>query len=227
MVTPTEEFWKNIQKETTNKLSWFRETGSWSLLDELNFSSQEEQVKQSINAMKKIPKFEKEAYKIDRDLSIEQKINNWWTKETDSLGYITFLQKNLWDGAYVWEVLEWFEVENEHKGEQKFNREAIKYLWLKEKLPKDYEGFLKIRWNDRQKFMQEYFSKNDKPVLTWFFTPDQTFRHFHDFGILEYCWLWDGNSIDIRKDWCSESLTPGHVGCSPRFGLSVRLIKLD
>jgi len=169
-------------------------------------------------------KLEIENYKIDKELTLEQKLNQWRTKETNVHNH-TFLQKYLWNDAYVWEFLEWNWIKNEGKGEQKFNRKAVEFLWLKDKLPKNYEEFIKIRWGYNQRFIQEYFTKKDKAILTWFFSPVQPYRHFHDFGILEYCWLWDGNAIEINNEWCVEFLTPGHAGCSPHFGLSVRLCK--
>jgi hypothetical protein len=181
--------------------------------------------------VEKLPELETENHKIDINFSTEDKLQNWRTKETDTNGII-YLKKDLWWDAYVREYLEW--VDKEYVWEQKFNRAAVNAVsWLKDKLPKNYEQFEKImrksekiRWENysekirlenHQDFMQKYFSKNGKLMLSGHRNPHN--EKFCDIHGIESCRLWDATDVDLGK--CDTD----HYDTDPRFGFSIRLLK--
>ncbi|MFZ2150803.1 MAG: hypothetical protein WAZ12_00585 [Candidatus Absconditicoccaceae bacterium] len=166
---------------------------------------------QSVESTEKIPELEIENYKIDKTLSLQEKLQNGRTKETDLNG-IVYLRKDLGDGAYVREFFD-----GNYKGEQKFNRAAVQSLGLQDKLPKNYEEFKKIRGENHQDFMQKYFSKNNKLFLSGSRYPRD--KKFNGMGGRENFWLGNGASIGLQ-----EHELP-HESKYPQHGFSVRLIK--
>lgn len=171
-----------------------------------------------LESVEKIPQLETENYKIDKDMSVEEKLKNWRTKEIDANG-IVYLEKNLSYGydAYVWEYLEW--VDNELIWEQKFTWNAIARIpWLWKKMPKDYEQFLKIIGNDYQDFIKKNFSKNGKLMLSGMWHPGN--KAFTEIGERDWIWLWSGNNISLSK------FGSFHYGLKgSMIGYSVRCIK--
>lgn len=210
-----------------NKKQWVEITfhESWTPGNFINiiFSLSEEFLsnKRAPEIITGVPEIESENYKIDKNLSVEEKLKNWWTKEKDSSGII-YLQKDLSpeqqykdNKAYVREYLEW--VDKEYIWEQKFNREAVKKLWLVNKLPKNFKEFKKIRWNNHQNFVNEYFSKNNKPLLSGYW--NRGGKWFFHIGDKEHCWLSNGRSVEINK----KNIT--YYGNNHCFGYSLRLVK--
>ncbi len=180
-----------------------------------------DEIQRDIELAKKYPKLEAENYKIDTDFSTEEKLQHWWTEEIDE-NWIDYLQKHLWWKAYVQEYLGW--VDKEYIWEQKFNGFAADLLWLRDKMPKDYEEFKKIvdKWikennSNYEWFMKRYFSKNGKLMLSGYWNSDD--KEFDSIGNREYCWLWDGRNVVLGED------SMGRDGGSSRFGFSVRLVE--
>lgn len=177
--------------------------------------------KKQAEVLSEIPELENENYKIDEHLSVEEKLKSWRTKEID-FHWIIYLQKDLSpeqrykdDKAYVREYLEW--VDKECIWEQKFNREAVKKLWLVNKLPKNFKEFKKIRWNNHQDFVNKYFSKNNKSLFSGYW--NRGAKWFFDVGDKEHCWLSNGRHVLIDK----KDIT--YYGNNHCFGHSIRLVK--
>ncbi len=183
---------------------------------------------QNVEQVEKLPELETENYKIDTHLSTEEKLQNWRTKETDPNG-VVYLQKDLTPEemdlekkAYVREYLE--QVVEEYIWEQKFNGFAVDKLWLRSCMVKDYETFEKIR-DSRVKenksnhlwFMQKYFSKNGKLMLSGY--RNSNGKDFYNIGQRGRCRLWDGSNVVLYIDDME------HYDYNPRFGFSVRKIK--
>jgi hypothetical protein len=171
---------------------------------------------ESIESMDEIPELESENYKIDTHLSVEDKLNSWWTKDTD-WRWISYLHKDLWWWGEIREYLAW--VDKDYIWKQKFNRVAVEQLWLKDKLPKNYEEFKKIWWIKHIYFMLKYFSNNDRFILDGSFDSDR--KIFYGIDILENYWVWTGYSIELTKD----GIGTRYSCCNPKFGMSVRLVK--
>ena len=180
---------------------------------------------QAVESAEKIPELELENYKEDKNFSTEEKLNSWRTKETDPNG-IVYLQKDFTldekdeaKKAYVREYLEW--VDREYIWEQKFNLFAVDKLWLRSGMVKDNEEFKKIidNWIKENRsnhlwFMQKYFSKNGKIMLSGY-----RYKTFDNIGGREGCWLWD-SSVVVLTNYGINSFRK-----TPRFGFSVRKIK--
>jgi len=172
----------------------------------------------------KTSELEKKNYKIDKNMSVEEKIKNWWEQEKDVKAYIdgvekeiTVLKKDLWNDAFVREYMDDGVMPKEYVGQQKFNRAAVEKLWLANRLPKNYEEFRKIIWDDHNNFIKKYFSKNGKPLLSGCWSPHN--KGFGSIGKRENCWLWDGDNVEVNKSHIT------HNNYNPRFGFSVRLLK--
>lgn len=149
----------------------------------------------------KLPELESENYKIDKDMSIEQKLQNWrkWIIQSHSLDHTDYIQKDItpWEKnpkkkAYVWEAVRSFPLDNPLNWEQKFNLAAIRKLWLVDKMPKDLEELEKIiGWNYLM-FMQKNFPKYTGSVSFW---PWLKKASYYLGGQHEYLLLWNGDTI--------------------------------
>lgn len=174
----------------------------------------------SLEAMDDIPELESENYKIDKHLSVKQKLKKWWTRKKDPNG-IEYLCKNLHKNflsLWLWEVREYLSwVDPEFIWEQKFNPAAAQELWLKDKLPANYKEFEKMRWDNHQDFMQKYFYKNGKLMLSGY--RDANRKKFFDIDRWENLLLWDGFNVAISSN------SIGREYYNPLFGSSIRLVK--
>ncbi len=176
----------------------------------------------------KTPQLEKENHKIDKGMSVDEKLKNGWKKEKNVPAYIdgvekkvTVLKKTIewWaKDAFVWEYIDDGVMSKNMVGEQLFNRNAVLNLWLQTKLP-SFEQMETIRGGKEkhQEFLKNNFQKNWENLFPGYWGPD--FKEFYDISGRTGCWLSDGNNIGVSKD---DIL---HYGGNPRFGLSLRVLK--
>lgn len=241
---------RNSDKDTETKKKEISGLLLWKQVTEMKQESRE--------IAEKIPELEYTNYKIDENMTIEEKLQNWRKKEENVLINIfynwrykypsqiktTVLEKDLGNNAYVWEYLDG--LPRKYVGEQKFNREAVKKLWLVDKLPKNYQEFEKIVWPHKaerrvsgsvvwhsrleeyytpeyKNFLQKYFSKNGNIVFSGFrmHKPKNitNWIHFSHLALLEILFLWDGSLVDIAEDYMC--LEKDHRG----WGYSLRFVK--
>lgn len=144
------------------------------------------EIKQEYKEMvEKVPELEHENYKIDKDMSIEEKLQNWrkiiknfpmdiyydWSSQKQTQIKTNVLQKDLGNNACVWEYLESDDycLPKKYIGEQKFNREAAEKLWLLNKIPKDYQEFEKIIWphNTEKHLIRSYIIWEADLEISW------------------------------------------------------------
>lgn len=162
-----------------------------------------------LSEKEKLPELESENYKIDKEMSVEEKLNNWWKEEKgtsiDSIfksTKINVLKKDLGNWAYIWEYLD-----GPAKWEQIFNWEAVLKLWLDRKLPRQ-EDINKI-WH--KKLLQMF---NNLPGWSL------GYESFHKIGKWADIRLLDGSNVVINENKIFSDSKK-----YPERGYSVRLIK--
>ncbi len=166
-------------------------------------------VQRDIELAKKFPKLESENYKIDKHLSIEEKLKNWWKTEIDPNG-IDYLQKNLWWKAYVLEYLGW--VPKEFIWEQKFNLFAVDKLWLRSKCLKDPKEADRVLWN----LSKDELRKNHN-LSGWYNPKEQRFEDIE---------LWNNYRLGTwHVAWISENLDILLLESDSNIFHSIRLVK--
>jgi len=195
------------------------------LLAQKEPETEEVENKESKEIMKP-QRLQRENHKIDKELSVKEKLNKGRKKETVP-AYINGVEKKVTvikkqiEGAnadaFVWEYIEDKSMPENMVGEQLFNRNAVLNLWLNTKLP-TWEQMQKIKWaNNHDYFLKTNFQKNGKNMFPgcWHSNDDE----FYGIGGQASCWLSDGSNVGISKD-------DMHLyDDSPRFGFSVRLLQ--
>ncbi len=159
--------------------------------------------------VKKTPQLENENYKIDQYTTLEAKLHLGWEKEVDFNG-IVFLKKDLWNGAYVIEYLEW--VDKEYIWEQKFNIHAIDKLWLRSKCMRDNDEVEIILGN-----LSKYDLKKQHKLSGRYELKENTIE---DIGIRNNYRLEDWSVV-----WISENFEIIYSKWDSKTAHSVRLVK--
>ncbi len=210
-------------------IKWIQEENKGNILEAL--ASKEE----SKEILEKNLELEEDNYKIDKEMSVEEKVRNWWERidNIDSIikdyrwwKKISVLRKNLTPNekdeknkAFVREYIDDWSIPKEYVGEQKFNRFAVERLWLIDRLPKNIEELNKIQWNIKNTtFLNKYFSKNNKPLFSGYW--ESSIKVFINIWWGNRCRFWNGGSIEFEKDG-SIIRRKEHY----QIGLSVRLVK--
>ena len=178
---------------------------------------------------------EKENYKIDKWMSLKEKLKNGWKKEENVPAYInrvrkkiTVLKKTIEWGekdAFVWEYLDDGGIPKNIVGEQIFNWNAVLNLWLQTRLP-SYEQIETIRWDKEkhQKFLENNFQKNwpvhegGENSFPGYWGP--ILETFFDISGVVCCWLSDGKDIEINNECIKRG-----SGSDITYGFSLRLLK--
>lgn len=209
------------------------------LIKELLFDKQVVQFSNRESA-RKIPQLEDEDYKIDKNMSHKEKLEpkNWREEEEVmiNMGWVEkkmiLLKKDVWNKWYVREYPDDWSIPKEFRGVQKFNRNAIKSLWLINRLPRNYKEFANIIRRNTEEKSKVYESydplKDDNFNLSGRINPlsghrlDQT--KIQDVNIWGYYRLWNGNSAEINTDKEQHNFSSSTF--SPSFGCSLRLKKV-
>ena len=173
----------------------------------------------------KTPELEKDNHKIDKELSVDEKLKKGWKKEKTT-AYINWTEKKVTvlkkqiegsqKDAFVREYLDDGVMPKHLVWEQLFNRYAVLNLWLEKRLP-SYEQMETIRWGqeNHSKFLKDNFQKNGENIFPGYRHPHT--KTFNNVGTRTDCWLSGGHNIGIHKDDMSHDNTHHNYGFSLRF----------
>ena len=176
-----------------------------------------------------IKRLETQNYKIESDIPTKAKLRHGWKKSSKwglidgKFTDIKIIHKDLSpeetnekEKAYAREYLE-----TKYAGEQKFNREAVKKLWVIHSLPADFEAIEKLQ-NDNKDFIQLFFSQNGGTFFSGY--RNTLLQKFSTIGKQELFRLGNGDAVKISHRGI-EKIEPEDINHG--FGCSIRRYQQD